>query len=385
MALEINRLGGALGAEVRGIDLSEPLGGNLLETVRQVGQLNTGAPENWRTQTAENWKKQALAAVRQDELAGLQDLRGETDAFAKAANDNARRLRQAAAGLLVDPNLSPLSPLDRLNEARRQFQAAFDLANDGTPNDAESQDAIQRLPDLSQTLLEAARDYYASSAGYQDEFNRVQAALASTASRQESIEEQQLGVLKSIDEQIGALGGLSGTPSDTAAAGGFDFGRNPDRNRNIYNALAAVGLPTPTGFGQGQLNALRDQNPAVDAIVRALGFASGGVFVNGVPVNLYGNGDIFDRPTLFGMGGGLGVLGEAGPEAIMPLERIGGRLGVRAAPAANDRGVVAELRGLRSDMAGLRADMARSEARVEGLARQIQSSGIMRGRLRVGG
>jgi len=36
MALEINRLGGALGAELRGLDLSESLGGNLLETVRQA-------------------------------------------------------------------------------------------------------------------------------------------------------------------------------------------------------------------------------------------------------------------------------------------------------------------------------------------------------------
>lgn len=36
MALEINRLGGALGAELRGLDLAEPLGGNLLETVRQA-------------------------------------------------------------------------------------------------------------------------------------------------------------------------------------------------------------------------------------------------------------------------------------------------------------------------------------------------------------
>ncbi|MFK7779411.1 MAG: YCF48-related protein, partial [Gimesia sp.] len=36
----------------------------LLSTVRQVGQINTGARENWRTQTAENWKKQALASVK---------------------------------------------------------------------------------------------------------------------------------------------------------------------------------------------------------------------------------------------------------------------------------------------------------------------------------
>ncbi|WP_298867457.1 YCF48-related protein [uncultured Gimesia sp.] len=35
----------------------------LLNTVKQVGQINTGARDNWRTQTAENWKKQALAAV----------------------------------------------------------------------------------------------------------------------------------------------------------------------------------------------------------------------------------------------------------------------------------------------------------------------------------
>ncbi|QDT25138.1 Ycf48-like protein precursor [Gimesia panareensis] len=43
---------------------SDPSTASLLETVRQVGQINTGAPQNWRTQTDENWKKQALAAVR---------------------------------------------------------------------------------------------------------------------------------------------------------------------------------------------------------------------------------------------------------------------------------------------------------------------------------
>lgn len=43
---------------------SEKLPSPLLSTVKQVGQLNTGARQNWRTQTAENWKKQALAAER---------------------------------------------------------------------------------------------------------------------------------------------------------------------------------------------------------------------------------------------------------------------------------------------------------------------------------
>ena len=51
-------------------------------------------------------------------------------------------------------------------------------------------------------------------------------------------------------------------------------------------------------------------------------FANGGAFTN----------SIVSKPTAFGMaGGGLGVMGEAGEEAIMPLTRTaGGQLGVRA-------------------------------------------------------
>ncbi|MBP0943084.1 phage tail tape measure protein [Pseudomonas alliivorans] len=51
-------------------------------------------------------------------------------------------------------------------------------------------------------------------------------------------------------------------------------------------------------------------------------FASGAAFTNG----------IVNRPTEFGMAGGqTGLMGEAGPEAIMPLTRTaGGQLGVRA-------------------------------------------------------
>ncbi|OEC42514.1 phage tail tape measure protein [Pseudomonas sp. 1D4] len=50
-------------------------------------------------------------------------------------------------------------------------------------------------------------------------------------------------------------------------------------------------------------------------------FAKGGTFTNSV----------VSSPTAFGMAGGVGVMGEAGPEAIMPLTRAAdGSLGVRA-------------------------------------------------------
>ena len=46
----------------------------------------------------------------------------------------------------------------------------------------------------------------------------------------------------------------------------------------------------------------------------------------------FADGGVVGGPTLFGMSGGrTGLMGEAGPEAIMPLTRIGGKLGVRAA------------------------------------------------------
>jgi lambda family phage tail tape measure protein len=63
------------------------------------------------------------------------------------------------------------------------------------------------------------------------------------------------------------------------------------------------------------------------------GFAKGGAFNNGV--QMFAKGGIVDSMTPFSYGRGkLGVAGEAGPEAILPLKRDGqGNLGVKAAPS----------------------------------------------------
>ncbi len=76
-------------------------------------------------------------------------------------------------------------------------------------------------------------------------------------------------------------------------------------------------------------------------------YANGGAFTNGVVT----------RPTAFN----LGLMGEAGPEAIMPLTRtVSGALGVRAmGSASNDDNLIQELRRLREELADLRATSAR--------------------------
>jgi len=59
-------------------------------------------------------------------------------------------------------------------------------------------------------------------------------------------------------------------------------------------------------------------------------FAQGGAFSNG-RVTPFAKGGIISGPVTFPMRGGTGLMGEAGPEAIMPLTRgADGRLGIRA-------------------------------------------------------
>lgn len=60
------------------------------------------------------------------------------------------------------------------------------------------------------------------------------------------------------------------------------------------------------------------------------GFANGGAFDGGRPV-AFAQGGIVNSPTLFKFASGTGLMGEAGPEAVLPLKRgPGGKLGVIA-------------------------------------------------------
>jgi len=69
----------------------------------------------------------------------------------------------------------------------------------------------------------------------------------------------------------------------------------------------------------------------VGSLGTALGFAKGGVPAGVTP---FADGGVVAKPTFFPTGGGLGVMGEAGSEAILPLaRRSDGSLGVAASGA----------------------------------------------------
>ena len=61
-----------------------------------------------------------------------------------------------------------------------------------------------------------------------------------------------------------------------------------------------------------------------------LPFKNGGAISSG-RVRAFASGGVVDGPTSFAMRGGTGLMGEAGPEAIMPLARgADGKLGIRS-------------------------------------------------------
>jgi len=60
---------------------------------------------------------------------------------------------------------------------------------------------------------------------------------------------------------------------------------------------------------------------------------SGGALAHGGVLQKFARGTVLRGPSLFPMARGLGLAGEAGPEGVLPLARVGGDLGVRAVGA----------------------------------------------------
>ena len=58
------------------------------------------------------------------------------------------------------------------------------------------------------------------------------------------------------------------------------------------------------------------------------GFAKGGAFYNGNQITKFAQGGVIDSPHIFPFKNGIGLAGEAGSEAILPLKRRNGVLGV---------------------------------------------------------
>ncbi|UWR21038.1 phage tail tape measure protein [Sulfitobacter sp. S190] len=149
-------------------------------------------------------------------------------------------------------------------------------------------------------------------AGFDSELRRMRASLAATGQDMATFEKGlSRGLRKAFDGVV--LDGVKLSDALTTVAQSL--------SRTAYNAAVK---PVTDHFG-GLIT------QGVGGLVQGvLPFANGAPFSQG-KVMPFADGGVISQATHFGMRGGLGVMGEAGPEAIMPLSRgPDGKLGVRA-------------------------------------------------------
>ena len=117
--------------------------------------------------------------------------------------------------------------------------------------------------------------------------------------------------MSSLHSSMGGMGGLLGTLKLAFGFGAPGMGASPD------------------GINVGNNLLVQAKGGAYDTGLKT--FAKGGMFTN----------SIVNSPTLFKFAQGAGVMGEAGPEAIMPLKRdSNGNLGVRSGGGGGNVDVV---------------------------------------------
>ena len=110
----------------------------------------------------------------------------------------------------------------------------------------------------------------------------------------------------------------------------FDGMKLNDALKSVANTIVDTVYSIAIKPVTGALGGLLAQGVA-GVMGAGMPFANGGAFSQG-RVMPFAKGGVVSSPTGFPMRGGMGLMGEAGPEAIMPLARgPDGRLGVQAA------------------------------------------------------
>lgn len=147
----------------------------------------------------------------------------------------------------------------------------------------------------------------------------------------------------------------------------FDGAKLSDTLKGVAATMLDTAYSMAMKPVQGALGGLMSSG-LEGAVGAMLPFADGGAFSQGRVVP-FADGGVVTSPTTFPMRGATGLMGEAGPEAIMPLTRgPDGRLGVAAGGAGGGLHVTInvttpDVEGFRRSQGQIAAEMGRALAR----------------------
>jgi lambda family phage tail tape measure protein len=207
---------------------------------------------------------------------------------------------------------------------------------------------LNEVEKLNAEITLKGLDIVAQSNPKQAERNRLlreQAARLDEVTAKQKADSESIGagIQQRLQDYYNSVKDLGGAIGD-AVVGGL---------QGLEDQLTAFVTTGKANFKELAVSILSDlariaiRAAIIQPIVKALGglfpgfqFADGGVFAqNGI--QKFAMGGVVNRPTIFPFANGTGLMGEAGPEAIMPLQRgANGKLGVIASGGGNTSVVV---------------------------------------------
>ncbi len=211
-------------------------------------------------------------------------------------------------------------------------------------------DGFDDLQERGEALGDALGDAATMASAFDGQMRRIKAAFEETGKDIATLERGMSGGLRKAFDGV-VLDGMN-------LSGALDV----LKNSMIRTAYSAAIKPVTDHFGGMLAN-------GVGGLVQGiLPFADGGSFSQG-RVMPFANGGVVSSPTMFPMRGGTGLMGEAGPEAIMPLARgADGKLGVRTQGGGRAVNVVMnistpDVQGFRRSQGQIAAQMSRALGR----------------------
>ncbi|EFF0756697.1 phage tail tape measure protein [Escherichia coli] len=261
-----------------------------------------------------------------EQLAAYESSLADSNASARASDD--AQLLGYGEGSRMRERLQEMWSIrhefeQKNNELLRQYQAG------------EIEEALwKQEKELNKKYLEERlsdqQDYYAKADALRNNWNAgLQEGLTNWADSATDYASQ------AADAVVSTMDGLVSNISDALAGNVVDW-RNwgssvlREVSKILMNAAIVNGLKSLSGAG-GWLGTVGGW------ISGAVANAKGGVYTS-ANLSAYSN-TIVDTPTYFAFAKGAGLMGEAGPEAIMPLTRAAdGSLGVRAIGNVNSGG-----------------------------------------------
>lgn len=211
------------------------------------------------------------------------------------------------------------------------------------------QDGISDLEDAAEGLGDTLSGAAEMAAGFDTVLRRMRDALEATGKDAETLERgMSKGLRRAFDGVV------------------FDGMKLSDALQTVANSMIQTTYAAAIKPVTSQISGFLSDG--VTSLVQSiLPFADGASFSQG-RVTPFATGGVVSSPTMFPMRGGTGLMGEAGPEAIMPLSRgADGKLGVRAAGGGTTSVVMnittPDVQGFQRSQGQIAAQMSRALGR----------------------